>query len=336
MNKSDIQHNFFESIKASLPKNMSLADVVASVLDISADSAYRRIRGEKMLSLEEIQLLCNHCRISVDEVLSLQTNATSFSGRFLEASTFSLDKYLQDMLDQLNQVNHLNNQELIYFCKDVPLFQYFMFPELAAFKFFIWMKTIIPGQSANGQSESLDSIMTSLLAYSKKLADLYVRIPGTEILSPGNTATTQWQIEYAHEARLFRSEVEMEVLYDKLHEMNDHMERQAEAGKKFLPGQSHATGADYKLYVNDFVIGDNTVLIKAESAEVCFINHNAINYFFTRDRRFVKYTARFLESVIRKSILISSAGEKERSIFFNHTRRQIDLNRKSLVKAGGH
>jgi hypothetical protein len=198
------------------------------------------------------------------------------------------------------------------------------------------MKTIIPGQSANGQSESLDSIMTSLLAYSKKLADLYVRIPGTEILSPGNTATTQWQIEYAHEARLFRSEVEMEVLYDKLHEMNDHMERQAEAGKKFLPGQSPATGANYKLYVNDFVIGDNTVLIKAESAEVCFINHNAINYFFTRDRRFVKYTARFLESVIRKSILISSAGEKERSIFFNHTRRQIDLNRKSLVKAGGH
>src|SRR5690348_4113743 len=120
MNKSDIQHTFFESVKASLPKNMSLADVVATVLEISTDSAYRRIRGEKMLSLEEIQLLCNHCKISVDEVLSLQTNATSFSGRFLEASTFSLDKYLQDMLDQLNQINHLNNQELIYFCKDVP------------------------------------------------------------------------------------------------------------------------------------------------------------------------------------------------------------------------
>jgi hypothetical protein len=336
MNKTDIQHNFFESIKASLPRNMSLADVVATVLEISNDSAYRRIRGEKMLSLEEIQLLCNHCKISVDEVLSLQTNATSFSGRFLEASTFSLDKYLQDMLEQLSHINHLDRPELIYFCKDVPIFQYFMFPELAAFKFYVWMKTLVPGQPVNGQSESIDSIMTSLLAYSKKLADIYVRVPGIEILSPGNTATTQWQIEYARDAKLFRSEVEMEVLYDKLHEMNDHMERQAEAGKKFLPGQAHASGADYKLYVNDFVIGDNTVLIKAESAEACFINHNAINYFFTRDKRFIQYTARFLDNVIRKSILISSAGEKERSMFFNHTRGQIDQSRKNLARAYGH
>ena len=336
MNKSDIQHNFFESIKSSLPGNISLADVLAEVLQISTDSAYRRLRGEKMLSLEEVQSLCNHFRISIDEALSLHTNVTSFSGHFLDAASFSLDKYLKDMLEQLTLINKLHHKELIYFCKDVPIFQYFMFPELAAFKFFVWMKTLLPGNPANGQSESLDSIMTSLLAYSKKLADVYVQIPGVEILSPGNTATTQWQIEYARDARLFKSEVELEVLYDRLQEMNDHMERQAEAGKKFLPGQSVNSGANYRLYVNDFVIGDNTVLVKGETAEVCFISHNAINYFFTRDQRFIKYTGQFLENVIRKSILISSAGEKERSIFFNHTRRQIDESRKNLLRSAGY
>jgi hypothetical protein len=335
MNKSDIQHNFFESIKNSLPRNLSLADVLSEVLDISTDSAYRRIRGEKMLTIEEIQLLCNHFRISVDEALSLQTNATSFSGHFLDINIFSLDKYLQDMLEQVTYIHNLHNRELIYFCKDVPIFQYFMFPELAAFKFYVWMKTLLPGRPVNGQPDSIDNIMTLLLAYSKKLADLYVQIPGVEILSPGNTATTQWQIEYAHEAKLFKSDVEMEVLYDKLNEMNDHMERQAEAGKKFLPGQPYASGAAYKLYVNDFVIGDNTVLVKSDTAELCFINHNAINVFFTRDKRFIKYTGRFLENVIRKSILISSAGEKERSIFFNHTRRQIDQSRKNLLRSTG-
>lgn len=335
MNKNDIQHNFFENIKQSLPRNISLADMLSEVLDISTDSAYRRIRGEKMLSLEEVQVLCNHFKISVDEVLSLQSNTTSFAGRFLDATTFSLDKYLQDLLEHLSYIHNLDNRHLIYFCKDVPIFQYFMFPELAAFKFYVWMKTLLPGQPVNGQSDSIDSIMTLLLAYSKKLADIYVQIPGTEILSPGNTATTQWQIEYAHEAKLFKSEVEMEVLYDKLQEMNDHMERQAEAGKKFLPGQPYASGAEYKLYVNDFVIGDNTVLVKADTAELCFINHNAINVFFTRDKRFIKYTSAFLENVIRKSILISSAGEKERSIFFNHSRRQIDQSRKNLLRSTG-
>lgn len=336
MNKTDIQHNFFETIRSSLPKNISLADELATVLNISADSVYRRMRGEKMLSLEEVQLLCNHFKISIDEALGLQTNTTTFSGRFLDAHTFNLDKYLQDMLEQLSLIKNLPNKELMYFCKDVPIFQYFMFPELAAFKFFVWMKTLLPGNTANGHSENLDSIMTSLLAYCKKLADVYVTIPGIEILSPGNTATTQWQIEYARDAQLFKSEIEMEVLYDKLHEMNDHMERQAEAGKKFLPGQNPSAGVDYKLYVNDFVIGDNTVLVKADAAEVCFITHNAINYFFTRDKRFIKYTRHFLENVIRKSIVISSAGEKERSMFFNHTRGQIDQSWKNLLRSAGH
>lgn len=336
MNKNDIQHIFFESIRNSLPRNISLADELATVLNISTDSVYRRIRGEKMLSLEEIQLLCSHFRISIDEALSLHTNTTSFSGRFLDTHSFNLDKYLQDMLEQLSQIDVLQNKELIYFCKDVPLFQYFMFPELAAFKFFVWMKTLLPGNPANGQSENPDSIMTSLLAYCKKLADVYVRIPGIEILSPGNTATTQWQIEYARDAKLFKSAIELEVLYDKLHEMNDHMERQAEEGKKFLPGQSPSSGVDYKVYVNDFVIGDNTVLVKADSSEVCFISHNAINYFFTRDKRFISYTRQFLENVIKKSIVISSAGEKERSMFFNHTRRQIDQSRKDLLRSAGH
>ena len=54
---AEIQTAFFEQIKNSLPSNLSLVDVIADELEISNDSAYRRIRGEKMLSFEELQKL---------------------------------------------------------------------------------------------------------------------------------------------------------------------------------------------------------------------------------------------------------------------------------------
>ena len=331
-----IQHTFFEYIRNSLPPNFSLAEALAELLDISTDSAYRRIRGEKMLSFEEIQLLCNRFKISVDQVLGLNTNNTTFSGDFINASNFNLDHYVQSMIDQLTLVNSFNEREMIYFAKDVPVFHYLMFPELAAFKFFIWMKTLIPDQPVTVNDSSMDEILETLVKKCRQLSRLYISIPGTEILSPENTTTTQWQIEYYREAKLFRSEKEVAVLYDKLDEMNNHMERQAEAGKKFLPGTTPGTdAAPYKLYINDFAIGDNTVLIKADNSRFCFVSHNSINYFFTRDERFMDYTAQFLNNVIRKSILVSSVGEKERAMFFNHTRRQIDKCRQTYLKSSG-
>ena len=51
MTPADIQGNFFKQIKQNLPAHLSLADEVAELLNISQDSAYRRIRGEKSLAL---------------------------------------------------------------------------------------------------------------------------------------------------------------------------------------------------------------------------------------------------------------------------------------------
>ncbi len=55
MDKPDVQQIFFQHIKSNLAAHLSLVDEVAELLNISNDSAYRRIRGEKPLSFEEIK-----------------------------------------------------------------------------------------------------------------------------------------------------------------------------------------------------------------------------------------------------------------------------------------
>lgn len=53
MNFSELQQQIFQQIKTKLPPEAPLVETIAEVLEVSTDSAYRRIRGEKTMSLEE-------------------------------------------------------------------------------------------------------------------------------------------------------------------------------------------------------------------------------------------------------------------------------------------
>ncbi|MCK4677786.1 MAG: hypothetical protein KAT48_06625 [Bacteroidales bacterium] len=47
----ELQIEFFRQIKTNIPSNLSLVDKVADILDISTDSSYRRIGGQKISSV---------------------------------------------------------------------------------------------------------------------------------------------------------------------------------------------------------------------------------------------------------------------------------------------
>ena len=67
------QQVFFNHIKSLIPPHISFVDDVAEVLNISNDSAYRRIRGEKPIGFEEIKKLCVKYHISLDQLLQLDS-----------------------------------------------------------------------------------------------------------------------------------------------------------------------------------------------------------------------------------------------------------------------
>ena len=66
---NSIQSVFLEQIRAKLAPNLSFSDELAEILSISRDSAYRRIRGETVLSLDEAKILCNRYDVSLDGLL---------------------------------------------------------------------------------------------------------------------------------------------------------------------------------------------------------------------------------------------------------------------------
>src|SRR5664279_288906 len=105
MDSIAVQQELFKTIRSKMPEHISAADEIAQVLDISMDSAYRRLRGEKSISLDELCRLCLHYHISLDELMNIQTGVFLFHGNNIDSSRFRFDGYLQKMEESMAYMN---------------------------------------------------------------------------------------------------------------------------------------------------------------------------------------------------------------------------------------
>jgi hypothetical protein len=332
METTGAQQVFFRHIKELLPPHISFVDEVAEVLNISKDSAYRRIRGEKPIALEEIKKLCVKYKISLDQLLHLNSESVIFSGKLAHAQNFNFELYLQDFLRQHEIINSFEQKELLILSKDVPLYHYYNFPELAAFKYFFWMKTILHYPDYSKTIFNSSMMTENLMKTGEKILATYNKIPSTEIWNVENINTTLRQIEYYKETNVFASKDDVLKIYDCLERTIDHVELQAEAGHKInQPDKSSQKGAPLNLYINDFILGDNTYLPILNGRKMVFLTHTFLNYINTKDVAFAEYTYEHFQNILHKSTLISIVGEKERRRFFNRIRENIDARKTAVL-----
>jgi hypothetical protein len=325
-----VQQLFFQHIKERLDGHLSLVNEIADLLNISNDSAYRRIRGEKAVSIDELRILCSHFRISLDQLFHLQSNNILFWGKFINNADFNFDLYLKDMLQLLLYFNSFVQKELMFISKDIPPYHLFNFPELAAFKSFFWMKTILQYPAYAKRHFLIEELMGSTAETCNRIIHEYNKIPSQEIWHAESIHATIRQIDYYKDARVFASSQDLATIYESLHKTIDHIEAQVERGCKFpVQGQQLQTMAPLKFYINEFVLGDNTFLVHLNGSRMVLLNHSVLNVISTKDEFFTQCTNDHFENVIRKSTQISGVGEKERSKFFNVLREKIEVSRKN-------
>lgn len=328
-NPNSAQQLFFQHVKDILPPHLSLVDEIAGLLEISNDSAYRRIRGEKAISFEELRTLCSHFRISLDQLLHLKSDTLLFEGRFIDNTNFDFDSYLRDLLQLLTYIHSFDKKEILFMSKDIPLFHHFNFPELAAFKSFFWIKTILNHPQYSKKRFVSDEFSPATRQTCNRIIELYNKIPSQEIWHIESIHATIMQIEYYKDTRVFESEKDLDTVYTCLLETIDHIEAQVEKGFKFsIQTRQPVMGAPFKFYINEFVLGDNTYLVHLNERKLVLLNHAVLNTVRTKDASFTQFTEDHFQNIIRRSTQISGVGEKERSKYFNILREKIKDSRK--------
>jgi hypothetical protein len=328
MQQNSAQVLYFQQIKNLLPPHLSVADEVGKILEISTDSAYRRIRGDKPISFDNLLKLSARFNISIDQFLQLQSNGFIFSGKLSYPSGNFFEQYLNNMLHQFEFIRSFDHKHFYFLPNDIPPFVYFQFPKLAAFTFFYYMKSLLNLEEMKDVKFSVEKINEEHVKLGKKVQDSFNHIPSTEIWGTDAIDGILRHISFYKDTHVFESNKDILCLYDNLYDLINHIEKQAELGFKFTYGTAPGKNpAFFRLFFNDLITGDNSVLAEIGNSKVTYINHNLINFMFTRNEDFNNYTQATFENAIRKSTQISLIGEKSRAKFFGQLRDKINYYR---------
>ncbi len=331
MEASEIQQQLFDFVKTRVAENVSVAEDVAQVLEISTDSAYRRIRAEKALSLDELYKLCTHYRVSLDQLMKIQTGAILFQGQYLDKKKFRFEEYMTNVMHSLAYMNSFEEKEFFYSCKDLPIYHHYHFREIAAFKWFFWLKTYFHFPEFERKKFRVADFPDELYVIDQKVLNLYNQIPSTELWNIESMNIFFRQIEFYRDGQVFESDKDALLLYETLEKLWNHLEEQAALGYKFTYGDPEKKPlGHYNMYFNEVLLGDNNQLVVIGGSKMAYVTHSTINFMMTTDVAFTENLYNHLQNQMKRSTLISEVSEKERSRFFRIIREKIAARKQSL------
>lgn len=323
---SNIQIIFLKRIEDLLDSSTSLVHELSDLLNLSTDSSYRRIRGETVLSLEEIILLCKHFNISFDAFSQAETGMVTFAYKGIDSQPDNLLDYLKDVYEDLLKISSVPDSQIIYACQDIPVFYHYKHQKIAEFKFFYWMRSIMNVLDLEIQKYNPELINQEIFNVSAKIYELYSKVNSTEIWTDTTISSTLKQIGFYWESGIFNSKEEALEVCNSLRNEIIEIQKQAEICHKIsVTNQEDSDGNNnYRLYFSEIEITNNCVLVKLGNLKAVYLSHFSFYTMKTRNDIYCSKTEEWLNQLMKKTTLISGVAEKTRYQFFNRALKSID------------
>lgn len=325
MNASpDTQDRLFQLVKDKLSAHLSFVHEVAEILGISYDSSYRRIRGEKELTLEEFRKLVVFFGISADTLFQTTHKNVLFTPRAFGKSRGSFLEWLQKVMEDIRMLAASEDRLVMYSAKDIPIFHYFHIREIALFKEYVWLKTLFTIPEYHNKLYSVKEPFNEIFQTGQQILHFSVKIPTIEIWNEETITNLLQQVKYYWDSGFFAAEEDFWILCDRLEDWIKHIRKQAEVGYKFIYGtEPEGMEGNFKLFHNDFILGDNTVLMLSKDHKITYTTYNFIDLLYTTDPAFCEEIEDFMHVLMQKSVLISQVSAKDRNNFFNRMLERV-------------
>jgi len=324
----DLQTSILDAIKDSIDPSVSLADELADCLSVSKDSAYRRIRGETLFDIGDIEKLTSKYNLSLDSFFGIKKSSVCFNVQSINLTDFTLLDYFKSLEENLSVLRNLEPKHMYFSAKDIPIFHLFQLPILSAFKIYIWLKFYLNHPALRNvefDPDKLPDILQEFSELSKRIWSLYLKIPCTEIWTYETPNITLRQLEFAFQAGIIKHD-SCEHLCKDVKSLLSHLQSQAKQGNKYtINTQATLEGAEYNLYFNEIAIGDNSGLFKMGTRKMAYNTYGNLNFMSTTDQAYTDYIDAFFQSTMKNSTLISASAEKIRSSFFNALLKKVDI-----------
>ena len=316
----EIQKRFFELAKNKLSANLRLVDVVGEVLSVGSDSAYRRIRGEKQLSMGELAKLCQHFNVSLDTVLNHRPNTIPFNYSPLDMNNFeSYYAYKNRLALTFEAIAAAKEKEFIVTALDISIFHLTPFRDLSLFKVYTWFQAA--SYTKLNYEQFLKSIdVERVVSYSDRIRDAYNQIPSTEIWTHDTLNPILNLLEYFSEMDCFENKKEVySVICRQLLELIENTEKNAERGWKEYNGQK----VPFNMCLSSLYLMNDFMVAKRDGLKTTMLKLHTTNALITDDDFFGSEIEKWLKDAASKSLSLTGTSARERFMFFKHLKDKV-------------
>ncbi len=321
----DLQQALVENILGQFAKKAEAASALMEILSINRDGIYRRLRGEKLLTAEEVGKIAVHFKISLDDLLFDSSEKGFFTFGWRNRKIKSFWDYLVQVNEQAVRLSKEPNLKVYYTTREIPFFLFMMFPRLLSFKMYLYGLTTWQLDYLHQEKFHFDLVLPQEIELARETSRLYCSVDTIEMWTSAIVDQSLNQIEYAAMSNHFRDkETGMAVARETM-ELVEHCRLMAETGLKFLPGHSPQSGVGkFDLYNNELASTGNTILAISDRMKVLYNVFDSPNYLYTTDNFLCTAMADWFDKVLVHSVSISFHAEKNRSFYFNRLRDKVD------------
>lgn len=320
---NEIQQALFDRIQQS----GATAHDLAKTLHLGLGAVYKRLKGETLLDIHEIATLTETYNLSLDEIFQPGKGKVSFVFPAMSKPVRQLEQYLSSLLELLVWVRRLPEVRFYYSTAEVPIFHYLHFPELCAFKLYMWNRMTWELPEWEDKLFSPEPFIENkrLQHLREEIIRAYNCLPSTEFWPASILNNSLNSIEYCKESAAFAHPSDAVLLKEQLATLVLHQKEMAKRGLKFNPDSLPDAGAGaFTLYHNEIAHTNITILLEWNKGRMAFATFDNPNFMHTTDVAFTQHAATWFSKLRKRSLLISKDGEKHRNRYFNLLQKQLD------------
>lgn len=286
------QVRFLQQLNELTPPNSSIVNEISDLLNISIDSAYRRLRGQTIMDLDEIITLCRHYHFSFDSFMSSDEGTVSFNYTNINGEKNNFEDLFNSLYRDISIIESAKNKQIIYACQDIPVFYHYKYPILAAFKIFYWMKSIMNVTHLQDSKFDSKKIPEDLKEKGEQLYQKYQNIPTIEIWSDSTIRSILKQIGFYWESGGFeKAEDALNVCEALTQEMQDIEKKAAKSSKiESISGSFSEEKPNYTLYYSEVELGNNCLLVDYGDLKSVYLGHFSFNIMSTHHQNYCQET----------------------------------------------
>lgn len=305
-----------------------MVHALCQVLNLGRDAIYRRLRGETVLSADELILLSRKYDIKLDAYME-SAPQLNYPAAF-ENITCELQYYKQ-LEQHVMSITSLDGVSIDYATPELPIYYDLFTPTLLAFKTFVYGLTTWNLDKWKGKVFSPNLIHPEVFEVAERLLVPLFKVPGRELWSIGILDITLRQIEHAVDVGRLTDPKFVNLMFNELERIVDHMEEMARCGKRFAPGnKQEENDPDFCVFHNEMTNTNNVIIIKSRNFSTVFSTFINPDYIISTDERIQSKMETWFDNLVANSNVLDVNSGKYIEKFFTRLRRVVAISKQRI------